>query len=88
MKIYIIFAAIFFCTHALGMEHTNELQNHSLDGQTLKIIHEASGYNTDKAIWEIDAYFTYRKTYFIRRKCTLRRLLSPCRYLNPFRAKL
>lgn len=72
MKIYIIPALIFFCSNALAMDHKPSPQNLTLE--RLQIICHSSGYPLSETI--ID---THRQTVLRNKKCTLARLLLPCR---------
>lgn len=79
MKIYIISAAILFCSNISAMDNSKEKRN-SLD---LTLVAKASGYDIDLLISE---YNIRVRTH--NKKCTLKKLLSPCHYLNPFKSKL
>jgi hypothetical protein len=82
MKIQILSAAIFFCIHAFAMEKTEKHENY-LTNKDVAIIAKASGYNIDLLVSE---YSTRTRSH--NKKCTLRGLLFPCRYLKPLRSKL
>jgi hypothetical protein len=90
MKIYIISAALFFCTNMLAMDNTKQLKNSSLDQTTLRTICKASGYSKNTAALGWETYLTHNRARALNKKCTLKRLLSPCLYLQtkPLRAKL
>lgn len=81
MKIYIISAAIVFCSNTFAMDNSKNDKD-SLTHSNLTLIAKSSGCNIDLLISECNKVRTRNK------KCTLKKLLSPCRYLNPFRSKL
>jgi hypothetical protein len=91
MKIYIISAVILFCNNALAMDKTKKRLT-NLTNDPFVVIVAASGYQTtsnnqqDVTILTHNVINTYNKTQSRNRPCTLKRLLSPCRY-NPFRSK-
>jgi hypothetical protein len=79
MKIYIITAAILFCSKISAMDNSKENRN-SLD---IALVAKASGYDIDLLISEYNMRVRTRN-----KGCTLKKLLSPCRYFNPFKSKL
>lgn len=91
MKLYIISAALFFCSNLSAMKPEND--KNSLD---MGLICKASGYSARTCILKQQTLLAENilnaqiRTQTRNRPCTLKRLLSPCLYLkpNPFRAKL